>query len=60
MQYTHTEQGLMLYLASNGFRELFLKKVKALELTEREAELSLVVNLVSSRGVCMNCADRAL
>ena len=48
----------MLYLNSNGFRDLFLRKVKVLKLSEQERELALVVNLVSSRGVCMNCADR--
>lgn len=57
-KYLHTEQGLMLYLDSKEFRNLFLNKVKTLKLSEQGRELALVVNLVSSRGVCMNCADR--
>ncbi len=63
VMYLHTEQGLFLYLASKSFREtlknILQEKLSSDNLNEKqEIKVDLVVNLASSNGVCINCADR--
>lgn len=56
--YLHTEQGLMLFLGSDEFKQIFRKKLNDVTPYEGNSQLVLLVNFASSRSVCMNCADR--
>ncbi|WP_010303113.1 hypothetical protein [Candidatus Odyssella thessalonicensis] len=60
MRFLHTEQGLLTYLSSEEFITKAIKKIK--EITQDKnyqgEELAIVINIASSRSVCLCCADR--
>lgn len=53
--FLHTEQALLKYLASDSFQKKVLQEIEENSPMEKAV---MIVNIASSRSVCLHCADR--